>query len=245
MELYDTVLIKMKKRIGISFSEANFQNYWNWFSEKELGADLELVELSFLKNNIDELDNCTGLVLTGGVDVIPAISGGASQYPNMPDEFLPKRDEFERLIYAYAKDKRRPLLGICRGMQYINILEGGKVLDDLGLANEQHRRTSIDKIHGLDVLKSTLLHEITGLDTGYVNSAHHQAIDPRQLSSSLLISAYSNTEDATIEAIEFKDKSNKAFMMGIQWHPERMQGKESSPLSQGIKERFLKEVRNT
>ncbi|TKC55980.1 gamma-glutamyl-gamma-aminobutyrate hydrolase family protein [Pedobacter hiemivivus] len=235
----------MKKKLGISYSEANFQNYWNWFTADELGIEIELVELSFRKNNRSDIEKCDGFVLTGGIDVLPAIYGGAEEYPYKPDVFLPERDEFERLIYDYSQKAKLPVLGICRGMQYINILEGGKVFEDNGAAlNELHKKGSEDKVHGLNIVEDSLLYAVTGKAVGQVNSAHHQGVDPERLGKNLMANAYADTPDALIEGLEFKDKTGKAFMLGVQWHPERMKEKELNPLSQKIKEQFIQEVKN-
>ncbi|TCC86520.1 gamma-glutamyl-gamma-aminobutyrate hydrolase family protein [Pedobacter hiemivivus] len=235
----------MKKKLGISYSEANFQNYWNWFTADELGNEIELVELSFRKNNRSDIEKCDGFVLTGGIDVLPAIYGGAEEYPYKPDVFLPERDEFERLIYDYSQKAKLPVLGICRGMQYINILEGGKVFEDNGAAvNELHKKGSEDKVHGLNIVEDSLLYAVTDKTVGHVNSAHHQGVDPAHLGNNLMANAYADTPDALIEGLEFKDKTGKAFMLGVQWHPERMKEKELNPLSQKIKEQFIKEVKN-
>lgn len=236
--------MKRLKRIGISYSETNFQNYWNWFTPEELAGDIQLLELSFERGNIADIYKCDGFVLTGGIDVLPSIFGGKAEYPYMPESFLPERDEFERLIYEYSQEQQLPVLGICRGMQYINILEGGKVFEDNGeAANLVHKKGAEDKIHRVRIQPETLLHELAGTEQAEVNSAHHQAVDPRHLGDNLIVSAYSTTEDALIEALEFRDKTGKAFMVGVQWHPERMKSKSSSPLSQKIKEGFLKAVK--
>lgn len=235
----------MRKKIGISFTEAGFQNYWNWFTTAELGEDLELLELSFEKGNTDDIAKCDGFVLTGGIDVTPAISGGAEDYPYRPALFSPERDEFERKIYAFAKTERRPLLGICRGMQYINILEGGAVFDDIGAAeNAVHKKGELDKVHELKVVAGTLLAKITKKDEGVVNSAHHQAVDPDRLAENLMINAYAVSGNRMVEGLEYKDKENHGFMIAVQWHPERMKDKEIEPFSQNIKEQFIQEVRN-
>lgn len=235
----------MRKKIGISFTEAGFQNYWNWFSPAELAEDLELLELSFEKGNIADIPKCDGFVLTGGIDVTPAISGGAEDYPHRPALFSPERDEFERRIYEYAKAERLPLLGICRGMQYINILEGGAVFDDIGASeNAFHKKGEVDKIHEVKVLEGSLLAEVSGEEQGFVNSAHHQAVNPDRLGENLMINAYSLSGTGIVEGIEYKDKENQGFMLALQWHPERMAEKENQPLSQKIKERFIKEIRN-
>ncbi|TWF38964.1 putative glutamine amidotransferase [Chitinophaga polysaccharea] len=235
----------MKKKIGISYTEANFANYENWFLPAELGEDIELVILSFINNNVDDIYACDGFVLTGGVDVLPALYGGAEHYPHQPDHFLPERDAFEKKIYEYAQQQRLPVLGICRGLQYINILEGGKVYEDIGEpANKIHKKETADKIHGVNIREDSLLYAITGATHGQVNSAHHQGIHPAHLGSNLMVSATSDTNDGLIEGIEFKDKTGKAFMLCVQWHPERMQEKEVNPLSQKIKTQFIQEVRN-
>lgn len=235
----------VKKRIGISYSEANLQNYWNWFTPEDLGDDVELVNLSFVANNIEEMKTCVGFVLTGGIDVLPAIYGGAEVYPHRPEFFLPERDEFERKIYIYSQQHKIPVLGICRGMQYLNILEGGTVLEDMGeQMNGIHKRDEADKTHGVVIEKDSLLSAIAGIASGVVNSAHHQAVMPGHLAQSLMVSAFSATGSPIIEALEFKDKTRNLFMLGVQWHPERMKEKESNPLSRKIKERFITEVRN-
>lgn len=235
----------MKKKIGISYTETNFQNYWNWFVPAELADEVELIELSFHKNNTGDFQQCDGFVLTGGIDVEPELYGGAKDYPHKPDNFLRERDQFESEIYSYSQLHRVPVLGICRGMQYINILEGGKVFEDNGeQVNKIHKKDTHDKIHGVNIKKDSLLYKVAGIENGEVNSAHHQGVDPVFLGDNLMVSANSATEEGLIEALEFKDKTNKAFMLAVQWHPERMKEKELNPLSQKIKEQFIKEVKS-
>ncbi|WP_449438113.1 gamma-glutamyl-gamma-aminobutyrate hydrolase family protein [Pedobacter steynii] len=206
---------------------------------------MELVELSFEKGNTDDFQQCDGFVLTGGIDVVPELYGGAEDYPHKPDAFLPERDQFESQIYSYSQAHQVPVLGICRGMQYVNILEGGKVFEDNGEpTNQIHKKGTEDKVHGVDVIKDSLLYSVTGVEQGLVNSAHHQGINPAYLGDNLMVSAYSATDDGIIEALEFKDKTDKAFMIGVQWHPERMKEKESNPLSQKVKEQFIEAVKN-
>lgn len=235
----------MRKKIGISFTEASFQNYWNWFTPADLAEDLELIALSFEKGNTEDIAKCDGFVLTGGIDVTPAISGGAEDYPYRPLVFSPERDEFERQIYEFAKSERLPLLGICRGMQYINILEGGAVFDDIGEPeNAIHKKGELDKVHGVNVVEGSLLAGITIEKKGLVNSAHHQAVDPERLAKNLMINAYAVSGNGIVEGLEYKDKQNNGFMLAVQWHPERMKEKEIQPFSQKIKEHFIQEIRN-
>jgi acyl-CoA reductase-like NAD-dependent aldehyde dehydrogenase/gamma-glutamyl-gamma-aminobutyrate hydrolase PuuD len=232
----------MKKRIGISYTELAFSNYWDWFTPRDLGDDLELVELSFVKNNSEDIVCCDGFVLPGGVDVHPSFYNGNDSYPNKTEPLLPERDRFETMIYRYSQQHGLPLLGICRGLQLVNVLEGGTLVQDLGEANRQHRREQgHGKEHTINVDENSFLYELVGSTHGDVNSAHHQAIS--RLAKN--ISAVAWAEDGTIEAIEYKESNNKSFLLCVQWHPERMHEKESNPYSQKIKAAFLKAVRST
>jgi putative glutamine amidotransferase len=231
----------MKKKIGISFTATNFTNYLQWFDENDLGDSFELVTLSFEENNIEDMLQCDGFLLTGGVDVHPSLYDGAEQYPNMPNTFQQDRDHFESKIYRHAQQLKRPVLGICRGLQLVNILEGGRLIQDLGeQKNQVHRKLETDKKHSIEVNSSSLLYRLSGVVSGEVNSAHHQSIDPLSLPSSLKAVAFA--DDQTIEAIEYSDASNKGFMLCVQWHPERMDNKATNPLSINIKKAFLNAI---
>jgi len=135
----------MKRKIGISYTRTFFQNYWNWFSPQDLSDDFELVKLSFEKNNTEDIYKCDGFVLTGGVDVDPSFYNGESDYKNKPGLFQPERDRFEAKIYQHSQLHKLPVLGICRGMQLINVLEGGKLIQDLDNGNARHRKEESDK----------------------------------------------------------------------------------------------------
>lgn len=238
----------MKKKIGISYTKTSFENYWNWITEKDLRDDLELILLSFEKNNTGDIFKCHGFILTGGVDVHPDLYHGKPVYNNSPGIFQPDRDAFEEKIYRYSQENKLPVLGICRGMQLINVLEGGKLIQDLDNGNERHRKEQLDKEHGIKAREGTLLYQTANVFTGIVNSAHHQAIDPGALADSLIVNAYDDDETDNIdiiEGLEFKDKSGKAFMLCVQWHPERMKDKDQNPFSENIKQQFLTAVRDT
>ncbi len=232
----------MKKKIGISFSRTNFQNYWDWFTEADLGEDLELVLLSFERPDMEAIQQCDAYVLTGGVDIDPVFYQGATVYPNQPDDYQPDRDQFETSIYRHAKEKQAPVLAICRGMQLVHTLEGGKLIQDLGEQNRRHKKDSEeDKQHSVELQAGSRLATWAAASVGQVNSAHHQALDKETLSGNWRISAVDDT--GLIEAIEWKDEKDQPFLIGVQWHPERMLNKEKNPLSQTIKEQFLQTIR--
>jgi acyl-CoA reductase-like NAD-dependent aldehyde dehydrogenase/gamma-glutamyl-gamma-aminobutyrate hydrolase PuuD len=235
----------MKKKIGISYTKTLFQNYWNWFTPGDLSNDLELVELSFENNNTEDIYKCDGFILTGGVDVDPSFYNGKPVYNNSPDSHQPERDFFEEKIYRYSQVNKLPLLGICRGMQLVNVLQGGKLIQDLDDGNERHKKEEADKEHTIIAGNNTLLYRIAGAASGHVNSAHHQAIDPGEIGDNLIVNAYDDDDEKIIEGLEFKDKTNKAFMLCVQWHPERVKGKEKNPFSENLKKQFLAAVRES
>ena len=235
----------MKKKIGISFTRALFQSYWNWFSPYDLHDDLELIELSFEKNNTKDIYQCEGFVLTGGVDVHPSFYNGEPVYNNSPGTFQPERDRFEEKIYRYSQLSRLPVLGICRGMQLINILQGGKLIQDLDNGNARHKKEESDKEHTIVTESNTLLYKIAGSLSGHVNSAHHQAIDPNAIGDNLVVNAYDDDDEKIIEGLEFKNKNNKAFMLCVQWHPERMKDRKENTFSENLKKQFLSAIRGT
>ena len=231
-----------KKRIGISFTTTNLHHYLNWFTPEDLGNDLEIVELSFLKNNIAEIQGCAAFILTGGTDLEPGLYNGNKTYHNRPEAHQPERDLFEERIYRHAQLHKIPVLAICRGMQLVNVLHGGALIQDLDELNDTHRKENhIDKQHEVTVDPESLLYGITQTISGLINSAHHQAIPPGGIGGNLTASALA--EDGTVEAMEFADKSDKAFLLCIQWHPERLTDKEQNPFSANIKKRFLEETR--
>lgn len=231
------------KKIGISYTKTFFDNYWNWFTNEDLKDDIELIELNFEKNNIEDIYQCDGFVLTGGVDVHPAFYNGNKNYNNSPGSFQPERDVFEEKIYRYSQLHKLPVLGICRGMQLINVLEGGQLIQDLDNGNARHKKEEADKEHIIVAEKNSLLHQVAGSPSAAVNSAHHQAIDPNAIGKNLLVNAYDNNQEKIIEGLEFKNKNDKAFMLCVQWHPERMKDKEANPFSENIKQSFLNAVR--
>jgi putative glutamine amidotransferase len=236
----------MKKKIGISYTRTNFHNYPAWFSKEDLGDDLELVILSFEENNVSDIYECDGFVLTGGIDIDPAFYGGKEIYDNRPSEFQTDRDQFEATIYRYAKKKWLPVLGICRGMQLIHVLEGGRMQQDLGELNAVHKNDGADKQHTIEITKGSLLHTISGQLEGSVNSAHHQALEFQwTMNEHFAINSCIRGpgHHLVVEGFEYRDKYNHPWLLCVQWHPERMNDKETNPLSQKIKEAFLAAVK--
>ena len=223
------------KKLGITDSRsASMELYVKWFE----GEEIEVIKLEVGSH---DYKSCQGILLTGGTDVHPDAYDGDHDYPNKPDEWDEERDQYEETVYKYAKVNKLPILAICRGLQLVNVLEGGTMIQDLGdEGNAIHKKGAEDKEHKVTVDSRTLLGDATGSMSGTVNSAHHQAVD--EPGRSLMVSATS--DDDVIEGLEFKDKTNKGFMVAVQWHPERMKDKETSGLSKNLKKAFLSAIRS-
>lgn len=177
-----------------------------------------------------------GFVLTGGNDIDPA-RYGAIRDSGKIDEHTPEREELEYLILSYAYRFDLPLMGICRGMQMINVCLGGTLFRDLGdqffgvarkginddkddlpqLAHWQPKPYS-EPTHPVTILPNSKLGKLLGVQNIMVNSMHHQGV----CDLSTRVDAVAYAPDGLVEAIEVRDKS---FMIGVQWHPEFFTGR--------------------
>jgi putative glutamine amidotransferase len=223
------------KKLGITDSRSqSMKNYLSWFD----GEDVEVIKLEVGSH---DYKSCSGIVLTGGTDVNPIMYDIEGPYENMPDQFDDARDEYEASVYEYAKMNKIPILAICRGLQLVNVAEGGTLIRDLDQKNIVHKKDDVDKTHVVTIDSRTLLGDITGAMSGEVNSAHHQAADPEAIARSLMVSAVS--KDDVIEGLEFKDKTNKGFMIAVQWHPERMKDMDTNPLAKNLKKALVSAIK--
>jgi putative glutamine amidotransferase len=163
------------------------------------------------------LDLIDGLLLAGGADIDPASYGQAAHAETK--DSVPERDAFEIALTRAAIERDLPVLGICRGMQLINVALGGTLTQHLPehLGHQEHRRVlgSFDgSDHDVDVAEGTLAMRVIGSARHATKSHHHQGVD--RVGDGLRISATSPF-DAVIEAVELPQR---AFVLGVQWHPE-------------------------
>jgi putative glutamine amidotransferase len=162
-----------------------------------------------------------GLILAGGADIDPASYGEAAHAKTTGT--VPERDAFEIALTRAAIERDMPVLGICRGMQLINIALGGSLLQHLPecVGHHEHRRVvgSFDGAdHDVAVRDDSLAMRVVQESSHATKSHHHQGVD--RLGEGLQVSATSTIDDLP-EAIELADAR---FVLGVQWHPEADEG---------------------
>jgi putative glutamine amidotransferase len=158
-----------------------------------------------------------GLLLAGGADLDPACYGQEAHAQTQ--DTVPERDAFEIALARAAIERDVPVLGICRGMQLLNVALGGTLIQHLPehFGHQEHRRVSGSfdgSDHDVDVLDGTLAMRVIGHAHHATKSHHHQGVD--RVGEGLRVSATSPFDDL-IEAIELPERS---FVLGVQWHPE-------------------------
>jgi putative glutamine amidotransferase len=162
------------------------------------------------------LDRVDALLLAGGADIDPAGYGAAETHPETRGTW-PERDRFELALARRALQRDMPLLGICRGMQLLNIALGGSLDQHLpeSVGNDVHRTLAgTFGEHRVRLAPGTLACRAVGGEGARVFSHHHQGVD--RLGEGLTVSGWS-VEDDLIEAIELDERR---FALGVIWHPE-------------------------
>lgn len=162
-------------------------------------------------------DLIDGLVVTGGAfDVDPALFGESTTHETVV--LKPERTQFELGITREAFARAMPLFGICGGQQLMNVAFGGSLIQHIpdavpnALAHEQPNPRD-EPGHTVEITKDSRLQSIVGASQLPVNSAHHQAVD--QPATDFVVNAVA--PDGVVEGIEHPDR---AFCIGVQWHPE-------------------------
>ncbi len=233
-----------KVRIAISKekSDKSTTKYADWLLRHN--TDIEYFNLypMGIDSAIQVLKTCNGLLLTGGRDVFPGNYGKVDDTARC-GSFDRYRDSLEFALIDVAVENKMPIFGVCRGEQIFNISQGGTLYIDLPTDFDtivKHRLPDWSRAyHPVRLMKNTMLSNICeGTRQGDVVTSHHQGIE--KLGTNLLISAYA--EDNLPEAIEWKDKSGKGFLMAVQWHPEATDTLD--PLSAPLAKKFLAESAN-
>lgn len=183
-----------------------------------------------------QIELVDGLILSGGQDVAP------HHYNEEAKPWLgavsAERDHFELLAVRYAYQLNKPMLGVCRGVQLLNVALGGTLYQDIEKEHEtplKHLQAEyrVHPTHAVSILPGSRLHAIFGQESVHTNSFHHQSI--KEIAEGFMVSARSS--DGIVEAIEKRDSP---FVLGVQWHPEMMVG---DPYMSKLFAAFLDEAR--
>lgn len=183
------------------------------------GAEPVMIDSTY--THPGDLESFDALLLPGGGDVEPTLYGDSERHPATYD-VIPGRDELERRLIDAFVAARRPIFGICRGIQMLNVHFGGGLIqhvpDVVPASQERHeQKDRYDQVHPL------IAEERTRLGAAFAgvtetNSAHHQAVHPDRVGRGLVVAARSGA--GVIEAVESADLSMR--ISAVQWHPERL-----------------------
>lgn len=215
------------------------QNYSGWL--KRHAGNIVWYDLYPLgiDSALKLLETCDGLIITGGEDVYPGNYGKINDTARC-GTFDRYRDSLEFALISAALERTMPLVGICRGLQIINVARNGTLIVDIP---EDHGDVVVHQqddwencFHPVFPVEATNFNVLVGGKPGHVASNHHQGIAIR--GEGLQISAYA--ADSIPEAIEWDSRGDKSFLMAVQWHPERMDTLDR--LSAPIAQTFLAEA---
>ena len=197
---------------------------------------IPLVDEDTLRGVYEALD---ALFLPGGADIDP-LSWGAAPHP-LCETTCPERDRVELLLATWAVGDGMPVLGVCRGIQLVNVAMGGTLYQDIAaerpgaikhdyfpFAGQHYTRDFL--AHEVEVAAGTRLAESVGAGTRRVNSMHHQGV--RDLGRGLVITA--EAPDGLIEALEGE---RDGYLVAVQWHPEALTG--TDPCSRRLFSDFI------
>jgi len=209
--------------IGVTTgSRDNFPNYPELYmiAVRNAGGIAEFVYPGAGKKGL--ADHYDGFLIPGGKDIGPVLYNEKKQYEIKPEE--DKRTAFELFLLREAVSRKKPVLGICYGAQVMNVFLGGSLYQDI-MSQHQGAYDHRQGFHFVEIGQNPYL----ACGTYEVNSSHHQAV--KRAGKGMIPFAFS--ADGTIEAIYLE---NYPFMMGVQWHPERMDTELSSSVVRSLVE---------
>lgn len=233
------------KPLTIGISKLEPSGHYSYYGEFIKAADSSAILVDLYHTTTDSgmmlFEDCDALVLCGGPDIYPGWYG--KEYDTSScGEFDRRRDTLEMALFNEALRRKIPVLGICRGEQLINVALGGTLIRDIPTQYSNavtHRCLNPDScFHAVYVSDSSLLHKITGVKIGVVNTNHHQGIEK----TAPALTVIGNSEDDLPEAVQWKTETDKSWLLGVQWHPERLNYKRNH-FSMPIALRFLEEAK--
>ena len=207
-------------------------NYIKWIEDE----NIVLLDAYTIDNTDSILALADGIILTGGEDINPLLYNDTSNLA-VCETINHRRDSLEQKIFDYAFRHQIPLMGICRGMQMMNVATGGSLYGDIPseIGTDIVHRNNGEVMHNIVVTDTCSLIFPLGKDTFTVNSWHHQGL--KDISSYLQIVAKSY--DGLPEGVVM-DKAFHPFMIAVQFHPERL-GKED-PIHLQMRKSFFNAI---
>jgi putative glutamine amidotransferase len=231
-----------KDMITIGFSRASgeekYQLYVKWL--KSVDPSFEFINFNGMDipDALAELDRCSGLVLTGGVDVHPSYYDRGEEENRC--ELDPSRDILEFALIEKALALKLPILAICRGEQILNVSQGGDLIVDIpadhGTSLKHTSDTDQLMYHSVNIDDSSNLFSLIKTTSFDIVSVHHQAV--KTLAACFRPAAFAN--DGIIEAFEWLQPEGKSYLNAVQWHPEK--GDYQDALSQAIAKDFIEKA---
>ncbi|MDG1425903.1 MAG: gamma-glutamyl-gamma-aminobutyrate hydrolase family protein [Flavobacteriales bacterium] len=217
-------------------------NYINWIESRDI-----IIIDAYNISNIDSILNLAdGIILTGGEDIYPLMYNDTNNI-KLCGEFDFRRDTLEKKLFDYAFNNKLPLIGVCRGMQMMNVASGGTLFGDLPteIGDSIMHRNNGEVMHNIMVTNNnidniSMIFPVNGKvlpkkQFFKVNSWHHQGL--KEIAENIIVIAESY--DGLPEAVVINKKVHP-FMIGVQFHPERL-GK-YNPIHVNMKDKFIQQI---
>ena len=229
------------KKKTIILSKAS-DNYINWIESRDI-----IIIDAYNISNIDSILNLAdGIILTGGEDIYPLMYNDTNNI-KLSGEFDFRRDTLEKKLFDYAFNNKLPLIGVCRGMQMMNVASGGTLFGDLPteIGDSIMHRNNGEVMHNIMVTNNnidniSMIFPVNGKvlpkkQFFKVNSWHHQGL--KEIAANIIVIAESY--DGLPEAVVINKKVHP-FMIGVQFHPERL-GK-YNPIHVNMRDKFYQQI---
>jgi len=207
-------------------------NYVEWMGDE----NIILLDAYTIKNTDSILELADGIILTGGEDINPLQYNDTINL-SVCEDINYQRDTLERKLFDFAFKNKIPLIGVCRGMQMMNVASGGTLYGDIPsqIGTTVIHRNNGEVNHKIALIDTCSLIFPLGIDTIIVNSWHHQALNIMPNYLRVVARSFDGLPEAVV-----MDKSIHPFMIAVQFHPERL-GK-NNKIKQIMKNSFYKEI---